>query len=234
MKKLFLFLMLICTFSLTACSGADVQPADTDDAAQVEDVGEVSQALCANYPTGIAGDAHYTNTSTWPITGYITKIKPNAAYADKLDFTHTNWTTGATNTTTINFGAYPVGNPNILFAGAGWTGSLANPATKLNYCQPQGASPGWAPCDHHVCMQGADKFCFFVNDTLAFTTTYTPGTQSGSFLPPQSGGNTYGNGLTGVVGRAPGEPSRFRFFYDGGGGGSSSKQWSLLNGTTCP
>lgn len=227
MKKLALLLIGLAVLCLGGCSAPDTQP-------EQESVGEVSDALCASYPTGISGDAHYTNTATWPITGFVTKIKPNVAYADKLDITHTLFATGVSTTSTINFGAYPVGSPNILFAGAGWTGSVTNPATKLNYCQPQGASPGWAPCDNHVCMEGAGKFCFFVNDTLAFTTTFTPGTQSGAFWPPQSSGNSYGRGITGVVGRAPNEPSLFRFFYDGGGGGSSSKAWALLNGTTCP
>jgi hypothetical protein len=216
MKKLALLLIGLAALCLGGCSAGAV---DTDPGP--EDVGEVSEALtCPNHPTGGIGDT----TATYPLTGYITQIKPNSVYSFLLDVTKTAWG-GATSTTSVNFGTAP-GNANITFSGSGWTGSLVSPATKINVCEPQGSAAASSMCENKVCMQGAGNYCVFVNGSLSFTF------RDGNLVP--SGNPNFGSGVVGIHGLAPGEAGKLGIYYDNGGGGASVRKWTLTNATKCP
>lgn len=227
MKKLALLLIGLAALCLGGCFAA----VDDDG----ENVGEKRQALCASYPTSGAGDGDGTGTPTGGWTGFVTKLRVNPVYDFMIEVTQTKSVGGSTLVGNVNFGG-ALGSPNIKFLTAlspGWTGSLANKITAINVCQAN-LPPSMTGCGGNVCTGPNGYMCMFVNNALAFTwySYHTPSNPGGSIIPNTT---SFPNGVTGIWGTAPAEPSHFRIFYlSSGGPSSTSSRWSFVNSAICP
>lgn len=226
----FLLLALVA-LALAGCSAA---PASTDDA--TETLGEVSEALCASYPTSGAGDGDGTGNPGGGWTGFVTQLRVSPAYDSMIEVTQTKSAGGATVVGNLNFGASPVGPANIKFIRAkspGWTGSLTNKLVNLNRCLA-GLPPSQSGCGGNVCNEPNGYACLFANNSLAFTwDTLNSPTNPGGTITHNS--TSFPLGVTGIWGTAPAEPSHFRIFaLSAGGPASYSSRWTFSNGVTCP